>query len=611
MTDTMERPAETDAGSAPARADAWLASFEEALKARDVERAAGMFATESFWRDLVSFTWNITTVEHRAGVSDLLGATLEQTDPSGFRATEPATEDDGVVTAWFAFETAVGRGTGLVRLVTEDGEDRAFTFLTTLDELKGHEEPKRGRRPMGAEHGANKQRATWKEQRQAEAESLGSTTQPYVLVIGGGQGGIALGSRLRQLGVPALIVDKHPRPGDQWRNRYKSLCLHDPVWYDHLPYIKFPENWPVFAPKDKIGDWLESYVKVMEVPYWSNTEAKSATWSEEAGEWTVEVEREGKPLTLKPTQVVFATGMSGKARMPEIEGMDVFQGDVHHSSRHPGPDAYAGKKAVVIGSNNSAFDICGALWEHDADVTMVQRSSTHIVKSDSLMEVGLGALYSEEALAAGVTTEKADMIFASLPYRILHTFQIPIYDEIKQRDADFYDRLEKAGFWLDFGADESGLFMKYLRRGSGYYIDVGAAELVANGDVKLVHGQVVRLTENSVVLDDGTELPADVVVLATGYNSMNGWVADLIDPETADKLGKCWGLGSDTTKDPGPWEGEQRNMWKPTQVPNLWMHGGNLHQSRHYSQFLALQLKARYEGLDTPVYALADVHHTS
>ena len=610
MTETLERPSgTTDPSSAQARAEAWLSGFEAALVARDVERAAGMFATESYWRDLVSFTWNIATVEHRAGVTDLLSSTLERTDPSGFRTTEPATEDDGVVTAWFAFVTAVGRGTGLLRLVVEDGEDRAFTFLTSLDELKGHEEQRRGRRPMGAEHGASKQRSTWKEKRQQEAESLGSTTQPYVLVVGGGQGGIALGSRLRQLGVPALVIDKHPRPGDQWRNRYKSLCLHDPVWYDHLPYIKFPDNWPVFSPKDKIGDWLESYVKVMEVPYWSSTEAKSASWSEEAGEWTVEVEREGQPLRLRPTHLVFATGMSGKPRMPEIPGMDVFKGDVHHSSQHPGPDAYANKLAVVIGSNNSAFDICGALWEHDVDVTMVQRSSTHIVKSDSLMEIGLGALYSEEAVAAGVTTEKADLIFASLPYRILHTFQIPLYDQMRERDKDFYDRLEKAGFWLDWGADGSGLFMKYLRRGSGYYIDVGAADLVANGDVKLAHGQVTRLTEDAVVLEDGTELPADLVVFATGYNSMNGWVADLIDQETADRLGKVWGLGSDTTKDPGPWEGEQRNMWKPTQVQNLWMHGGNLHQSRHYSLYLALQLKARHEGLDTPVYGLQDVHH--
>jgi len=610
MTDTLERTA-PEAPSAPDRAEAWLAAFEGALKARDVDRAAKMFAQSSFWRDLVSFTWNITTVENPDGVRDLLTETLERTDPSHFGTSEPATEDGGVVTAWVTFETATGCGNGLLRLKEEDGQDKAWTLLTALYELKGHEEPRGTHRPMGAEHGASKDRLTWKEKRQAEAESLGSTTQPYVLVIGGGQGGIGLGSRLRQLGVPSLVIDKHPNPGDQWRGRYKSLCLHDPVWYDHLPYLKFPDNWPVFAPKDKIGDWLESYVKVMEVPYWSSTEAKSATWSEEAQAWTVEVEREGQPLVLRPTQLVFATGISGKPRMPEVRGIDVFAGDAHHSSRHPGPDAYTGKKAVVIGSNNSAFDICGALWEHDVDVTMVQRSSTHIVKSASLMEYGLGDLYSERAVEAGVTTEKADMIFASLPYRILHEFQIPAYAKMAEVDKDFYDRLESAGFWHDWGEDGSGLFMKYLRRGSGYYIDVGSAELVADGDVHLVHGQVDHLSKDAVVLEDGTELPADLVVFATGYDSMNGWVADLIDQDTADRVGKVWGLGSDTTKDPGPWEGEQRNTWKPTQVTNLWMHGGNLHQSRHYSLYLALQLKARYEGIDTPVYRLQEVHHTS
>jgi putative flavoprotein involved in K+ transport len=92
---------------------------------------------------------------------------------------------------------------------------------------------------------------------------------------------------------------------------------------------------------------------------------------------------------------------------------------------------------------------------------------------------------------------------------------------------------------------------------------------------------------------------------------MNGWAADLISQEVADKVGKVWGLGSDTKKDPGPWEGEQRNMWKPTQQEGLWFHGGNLHQSRHYSVFLSLQLKARMEGIDTPVHGLQEVHHLS
>jgi len=608
MTQTVEAPSSVDP---QVRVDRWLADFEDALQARDVERAAGLFAATSFWRDLVAFSWNLTTVEGPAGVADLLRATLETTGPRGFATEEPPTEEGGVTTAWLVFETGVGRGRGLLRLV-QDGDDvRAFTLLTSLYELKGHEEPRGTHRPLGAQHGATRDRETWLEQRQREAESLGSTTQPYVLVVGGGQGGIALGARLRQLGVPSLVIDKHPRPGDQWRSRYKSLCLHDPVWYDHLPYLKFPDTWPVFAPKDKIGDWLEAYTKVMEVPYWSSTTATSATYSEQTQEWTVTVEREGKPLTLRPTHLVLATGMSGKPNVPDLPGMDVFRGDQHHSSAHPGPDAYAGKRCVVIGSNNSAFDICGALWEHGADVTMVQRSSTHIVKSDSLMEIGLGALYSEQAVASGMTTEKADMVFASLPYRIMHEFQIPLYEQMRERDREFYERLERAGFWLDWGDDGSGLFMKYLRRGSGYYIDVGAADLVADGEVALAHGRVSHLTEDSVVLEDGTELPADLVVYATGYGSMNGWAADLISQEVADRVGKVWGLGSGTTKDPGPWEGEQRNMWKPTQQPGLWFQGGNLHQSRHYSLYLALQLKARFEGIPTPVHGLQEVHHLS
>ena len=228
------------------------------------------------------------------------------------------------------------------------------------------------------------------------------------------------------------------------------------------------------------------------------------------------------------------------------------------------------------------------------------------------MEVTTASLYSESALEAGITTDKADLIFASIPYKLLSDFQTPLYKEIAERDAAFYDRLSKAGFLLNFGEDKSGLFMKYLRRGSGYYIDVGASELIIEGKIKLRSGvNIERINEESVVLTDGTELPADLIVYATGYGSMNSWAAKLISQDVADKVGKCWGLGSDTAKDPGPWEGELRNMWKPTQEPSLWFHGGNLHQSRHFSRFLSLQIKARMEGIPTPVYGLGDVHHTN
>ncbi|RDL46401.1 putative oxidoreductase CzcO [Ensifer sp. M14] len=588
--------------------DAALTKLGRALERGDIEATVNLFQADCYWRDLVTFTWNLRTMEGQDQIRDMLTSQLKTIKPSRFRQDEKelATDGDGITQGWFEFETDVARGYGHVRL--KNG--LIWTLLTTMSELKGHEEPKGLKRPMGAEHGHDPNRKTWSEKRQEEAARLGYETQPYVVIIGGGQGGIALGARLRQLGVPAIIIEKNERPGDSWRKRYKSLCLHDPVWYDHLPYIPFPENWPVFAPKDKIGDWLEMYTKVMELNYWNSTTCKSATYDEDKQEWTVVVERDGKKVVLRPKQLVLATGMSGKANIPKFKGQDIFRGEQQHSSQHPGPDAYKAKKVVVVGANNSAHDICAALWEAGADVTMVQRSSTHIVRSDSLMEIGLGDLYSERAVAAGMTTRKADLIFASLPYKIMHEFQIPLYDKMRERDAKFYSDLGKAGFMLDWGADGSGLFMKYLRRGSGYYIDVGACDLIIDGSIKLKSGSDVdHLTEASVVLKDGTELPADLVVYATGYGSMNGWAADLISREVAEKVGKCWGLGSDTPKDPGPWEGEQRNMWKPTQQEALWFHGGNLHQSRHYSQYLSLQLKARQAGIETPVYGLQESHH--
>src|SRR5580704_15693703 len=275
--------ATTPSTQAPAAAavTAWLARFEQALAAGDPAGAAALFAEDSYWRDLVAFTWNIRTFEGRREITEMLAATLPAAQPFGWKITdgeEPA-EADGVTEAWIDFETAVGRGHGLLRL--RDG--LGWTLLTGLDELKGHEEPNGPSRPKGVQHGANRARTTWLEARQREASALGHDEQPYVLIVGGGQAGIALGARLRQLDVPTIIVDKRARPGDQWRSRYKSLCLHDPVWYDHLPYLKFPANWPVFSPKDKIADWLESYTTIMELNYWGNAEAKSAAFSEATG----------------------------------------------------------------------------------------------------------------------------------------------------------------------------------------------------------------------------------------------------------------------------------------------------------------------------------------
>ena len=413
------------------RVDAWLAE----LRVRPARRAtsrrpAGLFATESYWRDLVSFTWNITTVEGRDGVADLL-----ERDPRGHRPVR--VRDRGAAGRGrrrdHGLDHLRDRGGPRPRAAAAQRGGRRGPGVDAADHALRAQGPRGAAQDRSARWAPStaptSERQTWKERQQQEAESLGSTTQPYVLVIGGGQGGIALGARLRQLGVPSLVIDKHPRPGDQWRSRYKSLCLHDPVWYDHLPYLKFPDNWPVFSPKDKIGDWLESYTKVMEVPYWSSTTATSASYSEETGEWTVEVERDGKPLTLRPK----AAGARHRHVRQAEHPRPARHGRLPRRpapllgpprARTPTPARSASSSAATTPPSTSAAR-CGRTTPTSRWCSAPRRTSSRATR---LMDIGLGDLYSERAVAAGVTTEKADLIFASLPYRIMHTFQIPLYD---------------------------------------------------------------------------------------------------------------------------------------------------------------------------------------
>jgi putative flavoprotein involved in K+ transport len=286
-----------------------------------------------------------------------------------------------------------------------------------------------------------------------------------------------------------------------------------------------------------------------------------------------------------------------------IPGQKDFEGIQYHSARHQSAAALGGKRCIVLGANSSAHDICADLWENGAEATMIQRTPTTVVRSETLMDVAFGGLYSEEAVEKGIDVDTADMIFASLPFRLMPALQKPLYEEMARRDADLLKRLNLAGFQTDFGPDDSGLMMKALRTGSGYYIDVGCSELIASGAVKVRSGvEIARVNTRSVTLSDGSELPADAIIYATGYRPMNEWVAQIISREAADLIGPNWGYGSGTRGDPGPWEGELRNMWKPLKHEALWFHGGNLHLSRFYSKFVALQLKARMEGIQTPVF---------
>lgn len=395
------------------------------------------------------------------------------------------------------------------------------------------------------------------------------------------------------LGIPALVIDKNKAVGDNWRKRYHQLVLHDPVWYDHMPYLPFPDFWPVFTPKDKLGDWFESYAKSLELNVWTQTELTNTCWDEDEKLWAMEIRRTRKDgvvegRALFPKHVIIATGHSGKAYMPVFPGQETFKGDLLcHSGDFPGANVGGkGKKAVVIGACNSSMDICQDYVEKGYDVTMVQRSSTFVISSESTLKVALGVLYEE----GSPPVEDSDIFVWGMPSQVLKSLQVDVTTIAGQRDKELLDGLEKAGFKVDKGPSGSGIFGKYLQRGGGYYIDVGGSKLIIDGKIKVKHGQEVeQILPTGLKFADGSVLEADEIVFATGYDNMRTTAKGILGVDLPDKVGDIWGWDK---------EGEMRTIWTGSGHPGLWFHGGNLAMCRYYSRLVALQILAKLKGLE-------------
>jgi len=584
---------------------AWLSRFEQLLSTGHIEAAVELFLPDSFWRDILAFTWNLHTAEGLDAIRDMLRTCLGSVNPQAWQANGRSREVEDIIEATFDFETEIGRGIGVLRL--KDG--RCWTLLTTLVELKGHEEAIRHRRPIGLAADVYRPgRESWGEQRRRHAEEIGVTRQPYCLVVGAGLWGLALGARLKQLNVSTLLVDRLERPSDVWRNRYDTLVTNSPSAADHMPYMSYPDNWPAFPSKDQVANWLDAYASIMELDIWCRTECRRAVFDEARDEWIVDVVRDGRTMTLRPKQLVFAAGFFGPPHVPEFPGAANFAGEQIHSASFRTAHAYRGRRCVVIGADVSGHDIAAALWEAGADVTMVQRSPVIIVPRESLMAL-FQELFSDTAVDRGMTPEKADLLLASLPFRVLSEQHAKMFAEIKQRDSEFYRKLEEVGFQLTDGDDHAGLLPQLYRRGAGYYVDVGASKLIINGSIKLRSRVGIEcITESSVLLSDGTKLPADVIIYATGYDRSKIPAWEILSDEVRHAVGKLWGYGSGFRGDPGPWDGELRNVWKPTQQRGLWFGVGGFLHCRFYSKVLALQIKAREVGIPTQVYRIPETH---
>ncbi|MDQ6522082.1 NAD(P)/FAD-dependent oxidoreductase [Nocardioides sp. LHD-245] len=579
--DTDSSPDEVKAAFA-----AWLADFADAMAAADTAATTNLLDRDCWWRDLLALTWDLGTYHGPDRIAGLLDEHLQQAKVSDVRIVAEfgprfvAEEGgDGTIEGFFTFETPGAWCRGVARI--RHGEDgwRAWTVMTGVEDLKGHERALGSRRPTGPRHeaGATTQR-NWKDKR--EHARAYTDREPDVVILGAGQGGLALAANLRLMGVDALVLEKSERVGDGWRRRYHSLVLHDPVWADHLPYLPFPQSWPIYSPKDKIADWFEFYAQAMELDVWCSAEMTDAGYDEQAGAWALTVRTQDGERTLRPRHVVLATGAAGEPHVPDFPGRDGFEGTVYHSSKHGAGGSWAGKRAVVVGACNSGHDIAQDLYEAGAEVTLVQRSSTHIISQ----EHGIPAIFGANFTESGPPTEYSDLLASAYPWPLVLEDAKEGVKRTAEKDAALLSALEAVGFRLNDGPDGTGLMGFALAKGGGYYIDVGASGLIADGRIGLAQGSgLAEFTPTGIRLEDGRELDADLVVLATGYSNMRETARRLFGDAVADRLPLVLGIGED---------GEIGGLYRRTGQPGFWFMGGPLAWVRVYSKHLALQITA-------------------
>ncbi|MDP6025055.1 MAG: NAD(P)/FAD-dependent oxidoreductase [Pseudomonadales bacterium] len=572
----------------------WLLLFEQAVSSASADTLRDLFHEDSHWRDLLAVTWQVKTVSGLRNILALIQSLTPETRPYDFQITQDHAAPRSVtragvevIEAIFCFETRVGRSLGVIRLapVTENTDQfKAWSLLTKLEEIRGCEEQLDHNRPSGEAYSRDFKGPNWRDRREIDARY--EERSPAVVVIGAGQAGLSIAARLRQLKVDTLVLEKNERVGDNWRNRYHTLTLHNQVQVNHLPYMPFPPTWPTYIPKDKLAGWFETYVEAMELNVWTKTEVESGQYDHEKQRWSIETRSsDGRQRTLKPQHIVMATGVSGIPNLPnDIQSLANFAGTIVHSEEYTHGTAWQGRKALVLGTGNSGHDIAQDLHVNGVNVTMIQRSPTMVVNIEPSAQLPY-ALYEE-----GPSLEDCDLLAAATPLKVLRKTHQLVTEQAKELDKSLLDGLTQAGFVLDYGTDNTGWQFKYLERGGGYYFNVGCSDLIVNGQVRVIqYRDIDQFIASGVKLSNGEILDADLLVAATGYKGQHHLVTRLFGQDVAARCGPIWGFDEENQ--------ELRNMWMRTRQPGLWFIAGSLAQCRIFSKTLALQIKAINEGL--------------
>jgi hypothetical protein len=376
------------------------------------------------------------------------------------------------------------------------------------------------------------------------------------------------------------------RVGDNWRLRYRALHLHNTIPSNHLPYLPFPPTWQQYLPKDRIANWLEMYVDCMDINFWTETSFEGAAWNA-AGHWEARIRRaDGSTRTLRPRHIIMGTSVSGVPKRPKVPTLERFKGRVLHTSEFSEGSQWRGKNVLILGTGTSAHDVAQDLHGHGAKATLIQRSPTLVIQVEPSAQI-----YDSVFQGEGPSFDDRDLILTSIPKPLMLAAHRILTKKAEEMDAPLLRGLEKVGFRLSSGVDGTGWPYLFRTRGGGYYFNVGCSDLVVKGEVGLVQYQDIdTFAPEGLKMKDGRTLPADLVVLATGFEGHEHTVRTLFGPEVADKVGQIWGFH--------PQKQELANMWTRTPQRGLWFTGGAFSLCRAHSKHLALQIKGMELGLN-------------
>ncbi|KAH8194447.1 hypothetical protein TruAng_011391 [Truncatella angustata] len=567
----------------------WLARLEACFQVKAFGHLSDLFIDDCWWRDIVGLSWDWTTKHGQEAISTYLSASpnpLRDIQCAKTGGLQPTCMDAGDlfwIQGGFLFKHPYGEGKGFVRLTNEgNGEWKAWTVFTQLFELDFQKEvdaKKTLRTP--ATNGISK----------PAEENLAL----QVLVVGAGQAGLALGAHLKNMGINSLLVDKATRVGDSWRNRYTSVALHTPRYTDYYPFLKTPESWPRYIPQDKIASFMEHYSQLMELDIMLQSTVTKVEYNEDSRTYHVEAQTPSGLQVFTPRHVVLATGLfSEKPIIPEFSGRELFQGQLYHSKAHRSashiPDLHS-KKVVIIGAGSSAHDLAHDFVSHGAqNITMIQRGAIVSI-SEKSQELFLFSLWDTD----GISTEEADVIGNSFPTPVVRTMSVGLTQMMCTHDKEMIDGLKRAGLAVRTGEDGISIAEHQLVRGGQFYIDQGANEMIIDGRIKIrrSEGGVKEFNATGLILADGTNINADVVVLATGFHRSIVDIRDIMGEEVADKVGTIGFLDG---------EQERKGTWRPTGTPGFWYMTGSFIWCRQYSLVLALQIAAIEHGLNEAHY---------